>query len=72
MKHAISKITPHELTHDQFAIINNKKTLLDFRSGYINIDGFNIDNVNQLCFKQLKHVVGNFLNIFVMFKMSKY
>ena len=36
MKHAISKMTVNELTHDQLALIKNLKTLLDFRSGYIN------------------------------------
>ena len=38
MKHAVSKITGNELT------------LLDFRSGYINIDGFTIDDVNNLIY----------------------
>ena len=38
MKHAIIKITGNELTHDQIALVKNLKTLLDFRSGYINID----------------------------------
>ena len=40
MKHAISKITVNELTHEQLALVKNLETLLDFRSGYINIDGF--------------------------------
>ena len=35
MKHAVSKITVNEMTHDQLALINNSKTLLDFRPGYI-------------------------------------
>ena len=39
MKHAIGKITVNELTHDQLVLVKNLKTLLDFRSGYINIDG---------------------------------
>ena len=38
MKHAVSKITRNELTYDQLALLKNFKTLLDFRSGYINID----------------------------------
>ena len=42
MKHAISKITVNELTHDQLALIKNLKTLLDFRSDYINIYGFTL------------------------------
>ena len=50
MKHAISKITGNELTHDQIALVKNLKTLLDFRSGYINIDGFTIDDVNNLIY----------------------
>ena len=29
MKHAISKITGNELTHDQIALVKNLKTLLD-------------------------------------------
>ena len=45
MKHVISKITVNELTYDQVALITNLKTLLDFRSGYINIDGSTIDHV---------------------------
>ena len=45
MKYAISKMI--ELTHDQLALFNNLKTLLDFGSGYSNKDGFTIDNVNQ-------------------------
>ena len=40
MKQAICKITRNELTYDQLALVKNLKTLLDFRSGYINIDGF--------------------------------
>ena len=48
MKHAVSKITRNELTYDQLALVNNLKTLLDFRSGYINIVGFTIDDVNNL------------------------
>ena len=52
MKHAISKITINELTHDQLALIKNLKTWLDFRSGYINnIDGFTIDDVNNLIYE---------------------
>ena len=50
MKHAISKITVNELTHDQIALVKNLKTLLDFGSGYINIDGFTIDDVNNLIY----------------------
>ena len=50
MKHPISKITRNELTHDQIAFVKNVKTLLDFRSGYINIDGFTIDDVNNLIY----------------------
>ena len=50
MKHAISKITGNELTHDQIALVKNLKTLLDFRSGHINIDGFTIDDVNNLIY----------------------
>ena len=42
MTHAVSKITVNEMTHDQLVLINNLKTLLDFRSGYINIDGYDI------------------------------
>ena len=49
MKHEVSKIkTRNELTYDQLALVKNLKTLLDFRSGYINIDGFTIDDVNNL------------------------
>ena len=44
MKHAVSKITRKELTYNQLALIKKLKTLLDFRSGYINIDGFTIDD----------------------------
>ena len=40
MKLAVSKITRNELTYDQLALVKNLKTFLDFRSGYINIDGF--------------------------------
>ena len=47
MKHAIRKIIVNKLTHEQPASIKNLKTLLDFRSGYINIDGFTIDHVNN-------------------------
>ena len=47
MKHAISKITGNELTHDQIALVKNLKT---FRSGYINIDGFTMDDVNNLIY----------------------
>ena len=50
MKHEISKITVNELTHDQLALIKKLKTLLDFRSGYINIDGFTFDRVNNLIY----------------------
>ena len=46
----MSKITVNELTHDQLVLINNLKTLLDFRSRYINIDGFTIGDVNQLMY----------------------
>ena len=38
MKHAICKITVNESARDQLALIMNLKTLLDFRSGYININ----------------------------------
>ena len=50
MKHAVSKITGNELTHDQIALVKNVKTLHDLRSGYINIDGFSIDDVNNLIY----------------------
>ena len=50
MKHTISKITENEFTHDQIALVKNLKTLLDFRSGYINIDGFTIDDVNNFIY----------------------
>ena len=50
MKRAISKITVNELTHDHLALVKNLKTLLYFRSGYINIDGFTIDHVNHLIY----------------------
>ena len=50
MKHAISKITGNELTHVQLALFRNLKTLLDFTSCYINIDGFTIDDVNNLMY----------------------
>ena len=48
MKHAISKITGNEWTHDHIALDKDLKTLLYFRSVYINIDGFTIDDVNDL------------------------
>ena len=47
MKHAISKITGNELTYNQLALVKNLKTLLDFRSGYINIHGFTSDDENN-------------------------
>ena len=50
MKHAINKLTVNKLTHDQLALVKNLKTLLDFRFGYINIDGFIIDHVNNLIY----------------------
>ena len=50
MKHAINKITVSKLTHDQLELTKNLKTLLDFRSDYINIDGFIIDHVNNLIY----------------------
>ena len=50
MKHAICKITVNELTYDQLALFKNLKTLLDFRSGYINIDGFTSDHVHNLIY----------------------
>ena len=50
MKHVISKITGNELTFDQLALVKNLKTLLDFRSSYININGFTIDDVNNLIY----------------------
>ena len=50
VKHAISKITGNELTYDQLALVKKLKTLLDFRLGYINIDGFTIDDVNALIY----------------------
>ena len=50
MKHAISKIVGNELTHDQIALVKNVKTLHNSRSGYINIDGFTIDDVNNLIY----------------------
>ena len=57
MKHAISKITGYELTYDQLALVKHLKTLLDFRSGYINIDGFTIDDVNNLMYTLSVHIV---------------
>ena len=54
MKRAISRITVRELTYDQLALVKNLKTLLDFRSGYINIDGFNMDHVNNLIYTPSK------------------
>ena len=50
MIHAVSKITRNELTYDQLALVTNLKTLLDFRSGYINIDGFTIHDTNNLIY----------------------
>ena len=50
MKHALSKITRNELTYDQLALVKNLKTLLDFISDYININGFTIDDVNNLIY----------------------
>ena len=50
MKHAISKIKINELSHAQLALNKNLKTLLDFRFGYINIDKFTIDHVNNLIY----------------------
>ena len=50
MKDAVSIITRNELTYDQFALVKNLKMLLDFRSGYINIDGFTSDDVNNLIY----------------------
>ena len=50
MKHVIINITVNELTHDQLALIKNLKTLLDFISGYIKVDGFTIDQVNNLIY----------------------
>ena len=50
MKHVVSKITRNQLTYGQLALVKNVKTLLDFRSGYINIDGFTIDDVNNLIY----------------------
>ena len=50
MKHAVGKITVNELTHDQLALVKNLKTLHDFRSCYINIDGFTIDDVHNLIY----------------------
>ena len=50
MKHVVSKITGNELTYDQLALVKNLKTLLDFRSDYINIDGFTINDVNNLIY----------------------
>ena len=50
MKHAISKITGNELTYDQLALVKNLKTLVDFRSGYFNIDVFAIDDVQNLMY----------------------
>ena len=38
-KNAKRKITVNDLTHDQIALNKNVNTLLDFRSGCINIDG---------------------------------
>ena len=67
MKHAISKITVNELTHDRLALINNLKTLLDFRSGYINIVGFTIDHVNNLMYTLCIVYRCNFNSMFVIF-----
>ena len=50
MKHAVSKVTRNELTYDQLALVKNLKTLLDFRSGNIYIDGFTIDDTNNLIY----------------------
>ena len=50
MKHAVSNITRNELTYDQLALVKNLKTLLNFRSDSINIDGFTIDDVNNLIY----------------------
>ena len=50
MKHAINKITVYEQTHDQLALIKNLKKIIDFKSGYIIIDGFSIDDVNNLMY----------------------
>ena len=50
MKHAIRKITVNELTHDQLVLVKNLKTFLNFRSRYIDIDGFTIDDVNNLIY----------------------
>ena len=50
MKHTISKITGNELPYDQLALVKNLKTLLALRSGYISIDGFTIDDVNNLIY----------------------
>ena len=46
LKQAISKIPVNELNRDQLLLIKNLKTLLDFRSYYINIDGFTIGDGN--------------------------
>ena len=35
-RYAISKITENKYTHDQLALFKHLKTLLYFRSGYIN------------------------------------
>ena len=43
-------MTVNELTHDQLALVKNLKKLLDFRSGYINLDGFTIDHVINLIY----------------------
>ena len=50
MKHAVSIITRNALTYNQLALVKNLKTVLDFRSGYINIDGFTIDDLNDLIY----------------------
>ena len=36
--------------HDQLALIKNLKTLLEFRSGNINIDGLAIHHLNNLIY----------------------
>ena len=50
MKHAVSNITRNKLTYDQLVLVKRLKTLLAFRSCYINIDGFTIDDVNNLMY----------------------
>ena len=66
MKHAVSKITVNELTHNQLALIKNLQRLLDFRSGNINIDGFTIDHVNNLIVYIYIYIQDNIICIYII------